>query len=266
MRVTRRVQGCTRYRNEIYDMPARVKSLLRPFVPAKVLTRWKRFRFDREQTHARGRPLEDVFNEIYERGVWSPNPEDGRFHSGPGSMPGVSSGYEEFVASYINARPEITTLVDIGCGDFQVSSRILGRLNRSVSYIGCDIASKVVADNAERFGVPGRIEFRHANVSADELPSGDIVTIREVFQHLSNATILQALANLRRNFKVAIVTEALPTRPLLPNLDIVSGYRTRDGLNSGVFLEDRPFNLEVLDSFEHRISETEILRTLVVQL
>ena len=247
-------------------MPERVKALLRPIIPAKLHARWKRYRFDSEQAQARGRHLEDVFNEIYERGIWSPTPEDGKFHSGPGSMPAASRGYEDFVVNYINGHSEIATLVDIGCGDFQVSQRILKRLQRSVRYFGCDVASKVIADNSARHAEPGRIAFLHANVAKDPLPHGDIVTIREVFQHLSNETISAALANLRRNFKVAIVTEAVPVQPTAHNLDIVSGYRTRDGLHSGVFLELPPYNLKIVASYERAVSPRELLRTLVVEL
>ncbi len=113
---------------------------------------------------------------------------------------------------------------------------------------------------------PEKSRFLHANVAKDPLPEGDIVTIREVFQHLSNDTILAALANLRRNFKFAIVTEAVPVHPAAPNLDIVSGYRTRDGLNSGVFPELPPYNLKIVARYEHSVSPREVLRTLVVEI
>ena len=87
-----------------------------------------------------------------------------------------------------------------------------------------------------------------------------------MFQHLSNDTILAALANLRQRFGRAIITEGVPVKPAATNLDIVSGYRTRDGLNSGVFLELPPFGLEIIDGYEFRARVIEILRTLVVKL
>jgi SAM-dependent methyltransferase len=181
----------------------------------------------------------------------------------------VTEGYEAFVTGYLDADPSFHRLIDIGCGDFQVSQRILARLKKPVSYVGCDIASLVVADNQARHGVEGRIEFRALDVANDELPPGDIVTVREVFQHLSNDTILAALANLRGTFRRAIVTEAVLLKPSKPNLDIASGYRTRDGLKSGVYLELAPFNLEVLDRYEVPVGgndDGEVLRTLVVAL
>ena len=248
-------------------MSARLKETLKPFIPETVLKRWRLMRFNSEQAAARGRPLDEVFNDIYQRGIWRPEGSDAVFHSGPGSMPGVTRGYEEFVADYINANPDIATLVDIGCGDFQVSQRILERLARPVSYVGCDIASVVVADNERRHGVPGRIEFRQLNVATGDLPEGDIVTIREVFQHLSNDTILAALANLRKaGFKRGIITEAIARDPSAPNLDIISGYRTRDGLNSGVYLDLAPFSLPVLGRYDVDVGHAEVLRTLIVAL
>lgn len=242
-----------------------IKAALKPFVPDAVLRAWKRHKFDLEQKRVAGKPLDQVFADIYESGDWA-KAEGVKYHSGPGSLPEITKGYENFVAATLNADPSIHTLVDIGCGDFQVSSRILKRLERPVRYVGCDIAANVIAYNSERHGVPGRIEFRVVNVAAEPPPHGDIVTIREVFQHLSNDTILAALANLRKTFRRAIITEGLPLKPSQPNLDIQSGYRTRDGLNSGVYLELAPFNLKVLDRYEFHARENEILRTLVVEL
>lgn len=250
-------------------MALNFKAAIKPLIPAPLLDGWKRYRFNIEQNAVRGRPLDEVFNEIYARGTWRPAGSDALYHSGPGSVAGVTAGYEAFVAGYIDADPSIHRLVDIGCGDFQVSQRILARLKKPISYVGCDIASLVVSDNQARHGVEGRITFRALNVATDPLPLGDVVTVREVFQHLSNDTILAALANLRNSFKRAIITEAVPLTPSRPNLDITSGYRTRDGLESGVYLELAPFGLQIEDRYEVPVGGNnggEVLRTLIVKL
>lgn len=250
-------------------MAISIKEALKPLLPRPVLERWQRLRFNAEQAAARDRPLDHVFNEIYAKGMWRPEGAEAEFHSGPGSLAPVTAGYEAFVAGILDSDPAIETLVDIGCGDFQVSQRILGRVKRPITYVGCDIASLVVDHNQRTHGRAGKISFQTLNVAKDALPAGDIVTIREVFQHLSNDTILAAIANLRTTFKRAIITEALPLEPSAPNLDIVSGYRTRDGYNSGVYLELSPFNLKVLDRYEVPAlgsKKNEVLRTLVVEL
>ena len=242
-----------------------VKAALRPLVPARLLELRRRQQFEADQRADRDRPLDEVFTEIYEKGAWLKT--DGiRYHSGPGSEPAVTAGYEDFVVALIERRKNIATLVDVGCGDFQVSQRILARLSRPVRYIGCDIAANVVAYNTETYGKPGQIEFRHGDASRDNLPSGDIVTVREVFQHLSNSTIHAALTNLRNAFREAIITECLFTKPSAPNLDIISGYRTRDGLKSGVYLDLPPFNLEVFDRYDYSVNDEEFIRTSCVRL
>ncbi len=246
-------------------MTTRIKSLLRPLIPARLHEPWQRYKFDGEQRLAQGVPLEQTFTEIYESGVWA-RASGVRYHSGPGSMPDVTKAYEDFVTGYLERDLAIRTLVDIGCGDFQVSRRILQRLRRPIRYHGCDIAPKLVDYNQQQFGHAGKISFHHINVASGPLPDGDIVTIREVFQHLSNETILAALANLRRSFKRAIVTESVYRSPAAPNLDIVSGYRTRDGLKSGVYLDLAPFSLRVLEQVDCPVSNDEVLRTVVVAL
>lgn len=246
-------------------MPSAIKSYVKSVLPEPVLERWRRFRFNREQAHVRGRPLEDVFGEIYEKNLWATPDGGARYSSGPGSAAEVTRGYEDFVVGYIEGHPEVTRLVDIGCGDFQVAGRILARLSRPVSYVGCDIASNVVAYNQQRHSRDG-VRFMRIDVTRDPVPEGDLVTVREVFQHLSNDAIVAALANLRRSFKHAIVTESQPLHPTAPNLDIVSGYRTRDGLNSGVFLDLPPFGLEILDEYVTAAPTSEVLRSMLVRL
>jgi len=242
-----------------------VKSSLKSVLPPAVLAAWRRFRFEREQAYARGRSLEAVFSEIYERNTWGGGAPDARYSSGPGSMPEVTRPYENFVLAILKRDPTLTRLVDIGCGDFQVSDRILRRATRPIGYIGCDIASNVIAYNRERHTRPG-VEFRCLDVTRDPVPDGDIVTVREVFQHLSNDRIAAALANLARTYRLAIVTEVQPLGPCVPNLDIASGYRTRDGLGSGVFLDKPPFSLEIVEEISQPVADGEVLRTMLVRL
>ncbi len=248
-------------------MPS-LKSIVKPLVPDIMLQRWRRFRFDREQEQSRGQPLQQVFEEIYATNAWA-TPTDGqRFSSGPGSDAANSIQHEMFVIAHILQHPEIATLVDVGCGDFQVASRILAKLaaaGRSVRYIGCDIAANVVAHNRATHARDG-VEFRALDVSRELPPAGDLVTVREVFQHLSNEVIQAALANLGQRFERAIVTEAVHPAPKRPNVDLVSGYRTRDGFDSGVYVELPPFNLAVLDEVTYDRSPTERLRTTLVGL
>jgi hypothetical protein len=65
---------------------------------------------------------------------------------------------------------------------------------------------------------------------------------------------------------LAIVTESLPARMLAPNLDIASGYRTRDGLGSGLLMELPPFNQLVVEEFVVPVDDGDCFRTVVIEL
>lgn len=247
---------------------ASLKSLVKPLVPKRVLESWRRRRYEAEQAHYKDRPLNEVFEEIYEQHTWDRTGSTARYRSGPGSDSSVTERYEAFVVDYLLRHPEIGTLVDIGCGDFQVSGRILdalARQGRAIDYVGCDIAANVVAYNSETFARPG-VRFQVLDVTREMPPGGDIVTVREVFQHLSNAHIASALANLARCYRHAIITESVLPEVNTYNVDIVSGYRTRDGYGSGVFVDKPPFDLTVVEEHVTAVSAGQNLRTTVVAL
>lgn len=246
---------------------ASLKSFVRPLVPKRILRYWQRRRYEAEQAHYKDKPLNEVFEEIYEQHTWDRG-GSGHYRSGPGSSARVTQRYEAFVADYILRHTQIQTLVDIGCGDFQVSGRILDALaaqGRQIDYVGCDIAANVIAYNTGTFGRPG-VLFKLLDVTRELPPAGDIVTVREVFQHLSNAHISSALDNLAKCFKRAIITEALTEDVRTPNVDIISGYRTRDGYYSGVLVDMPPFSRRVVEEHVSTPSPGHRLRTTVVAL
>jgi SAM-dependent methyltransferase len=246
-------------------MTSIVRKLLKQYVPESIKRLRRKQKFNENQAKNRNQPLEAIFNDIYETAAWSQATDGSKYSSGPGSEPAVTKGYEDFVVSHINAHPGVTRIVDIGCGDFQVANRILSKLDRKVAYIGCDVASKVIAYNQATHGRDG-VEFRHVDASQGPLPAGDLVLVREVFQHLSNAAIHASLANMRSAYPVAIITEAVWKNPKDTNVDLVSGFHTRDMLESGIYLELAPFNLKVLGEYQCECSPEEYLRTLVIDL
>ena len=250
------------------DLISTLKFRIKPHLPEVIQTQLRKRRFASDQARYRNRPLGEVFEEIYEQNTWDNGVSDGIFRSGPGSLPEATALYEAFVVDHIMRHPTARTLVDIGCGDFQVSDRILAALaarGRDIRYIGCDIASNVVTYNQANRSRPG-VTFERLDVSTELPPEGDIVTIREVFQHLGNAVILAAIANLRARFATAIVTESVHPNPSRPNIDLVSGFRTRDGADSGVYIDLPPFSLPILEEQRFDLSPTAQFRTSVVAL
>lgn len=246
-------------------MTSTFKAAVKAIAPAPLRDLWKKFRLGIEEKRIEGHSLDEIFAETYAKRKWGASEGQSPFFSGVGSLPDATAEYEAFLASYIERHPEIETLVDVGCGDFQVGRRLLARLSRPITYIGCDIAKNVVAYNTQAFARPG-VSFMALDITRERPPAGDLVTVREVLQHLSNADIHKALANLSQRFARAAITEAIFIEPSAPNLDMVSGHWTRDRQRSGVYLDLPPFNLTVIEESRKDYESGEAYRTTVVAL
>ena len=74
--------------------------------------------------------------------------------------------------------------------------------------LGIDVVHSVIADNNRNFAQANR-KFIYADLmsEADDLPSGDLLLIKDVLQHLSNENV-QRLLKLTSNFKFSLITNA----------------------------------------------------------
>lgn len=230
---------------------------------ARVKERRRLKKFARAQAWSDGLGLQATFEKIYHDGMWG-KPDGVTFWSGNGSKPEFSAVYENFVVEFLERHTEIASMVDIGCGDFQVASRILSRLDRPVRYTGCDIVRPMIDHHQKTFG-NDTIDFRVVNAVEEDPPQADLVFIRQVLQHLSNDQAQKILDRAKRLFKIGIVTESLPVPAKAANLDIKHGIATRIALGSGIYVNQPPFNLVVTDSFDVPHSVNETIRTSVVR-
>ena len=152
--------------------------------------------------------------------------------------------YADFVRDFI-VKNDIESILDIGCGDFQIGSRICEGVG---CYIGADVSRVIINQNTNTFSSLTNVQFVVLDVCADTLPKVDLITIREVLQHLSNADIALALDNIERSqARFALVTEHLPAPHVLrtPNIDKPRGPNIRNPFGSGVFIQHAPFNRPV---------------------
>lgn len=73
----------------------------------------------------------------------------------------------------------------------------------------------------------------------------DVIFIRQVLQHLSNAEIGKFVRNIQGKFRFLVVTESMSKSMFFsPNKDIDTGPGIRIHKKSGVVLEKPPFNLQ----------------------
>jgi len=171
----------------------------------------------------------------------------------------VVGPYCHQVEAFIRAN-DIRAIVDLGCGDFMVGSRLLDPLR---DYTAIDIVAELLEENRRRYaGMP--VTFLCRDIVSDELPDADLCLVRQVLQHLSNAEILHILPKLTK-YRYTIVTEHVYIgRGLRPNLDKPHGPGTRIPRRSGVFLECPPFRSNTTTLFVIPIAKDEVLRASLI--
>lgn len=146
--------------------------------------------------------MKGQFEYIYAHGVWGNG-------SGEGSLPVHTRTYIQFLERFIRSRA-IGSVVDYGCGDWQFSKLVdWGKVN----YRGFDIVGSVIQNNRQRYQ-RDCITF-HEIFSPQELPSADLLIVKDVLQHWSDDSIRAFLPVLER-FRYALVTNCVnpagPTR------------------------------------------------------
>ncbi len=193
--------------------------------------------------------LAAVFGEIYSNHVWGapPDPAD-RFYSGSGAHDESIVGpyvaavrtFLRFFEMFQGRKPD---LIDLGCGDFFIGSRLRSACRR---YIACDVVPDLIAYNTEKFAGLD-VDFRALDLTRQALPGGDVIHVRQVLQHLSNTDISRFLAAIPASVSYIVVTEHVPSGQFPANLDKPSGHGIRLLSNSGVVLTAPPFAFAPLD-------------------
>lgn len=179
-----------------------------------------------------------MFSAVYASNMWGG--VAGNFCSGSGSQLDVARPYCEMVKKFA-CEHGVKSVLDIGCGDFSVGQHLQVP---GIKYTGVDIVQSLIERNDKLFGSDS-IDFRCLNVIEDQLPSADLVLVRQVFQHLSNEQITKVLNKLQ-GYRYVMVTEHYPAANVrtLPNIDKPHGGDTRIPDNSAVYLDHPPFSIQ----------------------
>jgi len=220
-----------------------IKAIIKQITPMPIRMMSRRLRRRTIEAKDKKRQTKDVFTEIYAENIWGDQQpfedKDFPFYSGPGSGEHAAGPYADRINSFIKTH-NVRSVVDLGCGDFRVGSRIA---NESLRYTGVDIVEPLIQANQAKFGNE-LTEFRCLDIITDNLPPGELCLVREVLQHLSNAQIIRILPKLRQ-FKWVLITEAWPgpASTFKPNRDKPHGREARVVWNSGVVLSEPPFNV-----------------------
>ena len=211
-----------------------------------------------------------AFQDVYKNNLWGSD-GNSKYFSGAGSRGEAAETYVNRMAELLSRHSvEIgcpITVVDLGCGDFQIGRALTATLPNLI-YLGCDIVPEVIAYNTKMY-TNSRIEFRQLDIVADSLPEADVYLVRQVLQHLSNAEIMHFLENV--HCKYLYVTEGHPAVRIGPaNPDHVAGASVRfdycSGVGRGVELDQPPYCLTTREMFRTFSPPHEFIVTeLVVQ-
>ena len=184
-------------------------------------------------------PTRRVMEQIYHQNLWGGGDAD--YYSGIGSHHSdLVDPYIKVVRSFLKSFDEPLTVCDLGCGDFNVGSRLIRHAKK---VIAADIVEDLIERNRQLFKTEN-LEFQCLDIASDKWPDGDCAILRNVLQHLSNDEILQIVEKLY-DFKYVIITEHLPEREFIPNKEILSGQGIRLKKGSGVVLTAPPFNFRI---------------------
>nr|WP_306267874.1 class I SAM-dependent methyltransferase [Pararhizobium sp. IMCC3301] len=171
------------------------------------------------------RSCQTVFRQIARNNTW-----DGTESvSGPGSTMEATSLLRAALPDLLE-KYEIRSFLDIPCGDAYWISQALPA---GIEYVGADIVSGLIERNRAEKGDFG--QFKVLDLVNSELPTCDLVMVRDCLIHLPNKAVIQALQNIRRSGARYLLTTTYPD--WAQNIDIeFGGFRPVD-------LEKAPFCL-----------------------
>jgi SAM-dependent methyltransferase len=166
--------------------------------------------------------MQEMFTRAYQSNEWHGG-------SGTGSTPETTVAYRRLIDRLIRTA-QIKSVLDLGCGDWQFS-RLIGW--GGADYLGIDVVPEVIAANQLAYAGPG-VRFVHADFRHTELPKADLVLVKDVLQHWSNAQVTAFLPRLVK-FPWALIANT--RNGIRENQDIPDGaWRPLD-------LRLPPFNL-----------------------
>ena len=140
----------------------------------------------------RSQDLRSRFVTVYDGQLWG----DYESRSGAGSVKG--SPWVAMAAEALGkavGEHGVRSINDIPCGDFNWMPDVLAGLG-GVRYIGFDIVFDALARNKERFP---QYEFRVLDITAKVPPAADLIFCKDLLNHLTDADVKRAIANMRRS-------------------------------------------------------------------
>jgi SAM-dependent methyltransferase len=149
-----------------------------------------------------------IFNTIYDNNLWQLNKDSRYSLSGIGSDLDFNIEYIPFLKNFILSN-RIKSIIDLGCGDFHIGEYIYNDIN-NINYYGYDIYENIIKINKDKFN-PNKYSFEFIDFLKykDDIISGDLCIIKDVFQHWSNKSIISMMNYLisSKKYKYILVCD-----------------------------------------------------------
>jgi|SRR5579872_1008878 len=97
----------------------------------------------------------------------------------------------------------IKTMLDAGCGEFFWQKEL--DLSSLELYMGIDIVPEIIEHNSKRYQTD-RCTFALLDIVSQPIPTVDMILCRDVFQHLSDTDIQQAINAMKKSGSKYLLT------------------------------------------------------------
>jgi 2-polyprenyl-3-methyl-5-hydroxy-6-metoxy-1,4-benzoquinol methylase len=138
---------------------------------------------------------QETFKKIYENGIWNDSRSDIP-KSGPGSSLVNTVKFREFFDTFCEANA-VESVLDIGCGD--LTWMPLTKTFQTKKYTGIDIVQSLIDSHSANYP---QHTFFCLDAVAQDIPSADIICIRDVLFHLSIEDIQTLLKKVKCKYLV----------------------------------------------------------------
>lgn len=197
--------------------------------------------------------LNSKFEAIYVDNLWRSDES----RSGSGSEISQTVNIRTWLKNWIKQNPNCS-IVDAPCGDLNWMKLVLSETK--VEYLGCDIVDDLIKINSTKYGNE-YIKFKKMNICEEELPSANLIIVRDCLFHLSFEDIDMFLKLLRNVDYEYLLTTTHIVDVDYKNSDIVSGDFRK------IALFRTPFNFNenaVIDRFDDYVPTKSLPREMVL--
>lgn len=197
-------------------------------------------------------PHVDIFTFIYSTKLWG---DDGNQSymgsSGNGSLPRKNIEYINFIRKFIIDHA-IESIVDVGCGTFQLGPFIFADELASIRYTGYDAYRKLIDSHIKTYNDRVNFTFIHLDAchNPDKLQSADLCIIKDVLQHWTLSEIysfLDSITNSKKFKHILICNQYGQDRDDLDNDNVHRSH----GLSAN-FLPLKKYKPEILLHYEDK--------------